>query len=80
MFFFPENSAFHAIILNKNIVQPGSLQMTIWRIRIASWNTKATNNHSESVILIAFSTVTMVTRTRLNITFVILPVFLLSKS
>jgi hypothetical protein len=28
--------------------------MTIWRIRIACWILKATNTHSEYVILIAF--------------------------
>jgi len=28
--------------------------MTIWRMRIACWITKATNTHSEYVILIAF--------------------------
>jgi len=38
----------------KNTVQPGRSQMTIWRIRIASWITKATDTHSEYVILIAF--------------------------
>jgi len=27
---------------------------TIWRMRIASWVTKATDTHSEYVILIAF--------------------------
>ena len=28
--------------------------MTIWRMRVACWITKATNTHSEYVILIAF--------------------------
>ena len=28
--------------------------MTIWRMRIACWITKATNTHSQYVILIAF--------------------------
>jgi hypothetical protein len=28
--------------------------MTIWRMRIACWLTKATNTHSERVIIIAF--------------------------
>jgi len=36
------------------MVEPGRLQMTIWRMRIASWIPKATNEHSEYVILIAF--------------------------
>ena len=29
-------------------------QVTIWRMRIACWITKATNTHSQNVILIAF--------------------------
>jgi len=33
-----------------NIVQPGRPQMTIWRMRIASWITTATDKHSEHVI------------------------------
>ena len=35
---------------------------------IACWVPKATNTHSEYVILIAFFTVTVVARTRLNVT------------
>jgi len=31
--------------------EPDSPQMTIWRTRIACWITKATNTHSEYVIL-----------------------------
>jgi hypothetical protein len=42
-------------------------QMTIWRMRIACWITKATNTLSEYVILIAFFTATMVKGTRLNV-------------
>jgi hypothetical protein len=38
----------------KNIVEQGRPQMTIWRMRIACWTTKATNTHSDYVILIAF--------------------------
>ena len=38
----------------KNIVQPDRPQMTIWRMRIACWIPKATNTHSEYLILIAF--------------------------
>jgi hypothetical protein len=37
----------------KNILQPGRPQMTIWRMHIACWIAKATNTHSEYVILIA---------------------------
>jgi hypothetical protein len=38
----------------KNIVEPGRLQMTVWRMRIACRIPKATNTHAEYVILIAF--------------------------
>ena len=38
----------------KNIVQPDRPQMAIWRTRMACWIPKATNTHSEYVILIAF--------------------------
>jgi hypothetical protein len=38
----------------KNIVERGRPQMTIWRIHIACWIPKATNTHSQYVILIAF--------------------------
>ena len=38
----------------KNIVEPGRPQMTIWRMRIACWIPKATDTHSEYVILVAF--------------------------
>jgi hypothetical protein len=38
----------------KNIVEPGRPQMTIWRMRIASWIPKAITKYSEYVILIAF--------------------------
>jgi hypothetical protein len=37
-----------------NMVQPGRPQMTIWRTRIACWIPKATDTHSEYVILTAF--------------------------
>jgi hypothetical protein len=38
----------------KNIAEPDRQQMTIWRMRIACWITKATDTHSEYVIVIAF--------------------------
>jgi len=41
-------------IMWKNIVQPGRPQMTIWRMRIVCCIPKATNTHSDCVILIAF--------------------------
>jgi hypothetical protein len=37
----------------KNIVEPDRPQMKIWRMRIASWIPKATDTHSECIILIA---------------------------
>jgi len=51
--FFFENRAVYEIMW-KNIVQLGRPQMTIWRMRIACWTTKATNTHSQYVILAAF--------------------------
>ena len=41
-------------IMWKDIVDPGRAQMTIWRMRIACWIPKATNAHSEYVILVTF--------------------------
>jgi len=38
----------------KNIVEPGRLQRTIWRMRIACWIPKATNTPSEYVVLTPF--------------------------
>jgi hypothetical protein len=38
----------------KNIVERGRPQMTIWRMRTACWIPKATDTHSEYVILMAF--------------------------
>jgi hypothetical protein len=46
--------------LHINIVEPDRTQMMVWRMRIACWITKATNIHSEYVILNCFSTVTVV--------------------
>jgi len=53
MFFFFENRAVDEVMW-KNTVDPGRPQVTIWRMRISCWITKATNTHSEYVILIAF--------------------------
>jgi len=41
-------------IMWKNIVARGRPRMTIWRMRIECWMPKATNTHSECVILIPF--------------------------
>ena len=50
--FFFENRAVYEITW-KNIVEWGRPQMTIWRMPIAYWKTKATNANSEYVILTA---------------------------
>jgi len=42
------------VSVRKNIVDSRRPQMTIWRMRTACWIPKATNTHSEYVILIAF--------------------------
>ena len=39
----------------KNIVEPSRPQVTIWRMRIAYWITKATDTHSEYVLLEIFA-------------------------
>jgi len=39
----------------ENTVEPDRAQMTMWRMRIACCTIKATDIHSEYVILIAFS-------------------------
>jgi len=36
----------------KSIAEWGRPEMTLWRMRIACWITKATNTHSQYVILI----------------------------
>ena len=52
--FFLENRAVYYEIMWKNTVQRGRPQITIWRMRSAFWVPKATNTHSEYVILTAF--------------------------
>ena len=49
---FVENRAVNEIMW-KN-VERGRPQMTLWRMRIASWIPKATNTHSGCVILLLF--------------------------
>jgi hypothetical protein len=51
--FFFENLTVYEIMW-KNTVEPGKPQMTIWRMRIASWVHKATSTYSEYVILTDF--------------------------
>jgi len=53
--------------VEKYIVERDRPQMTIWRVRISCWVPKATHTYSEYVIIIAFSTATLVMRTRLNV-------------
>jgi len=38
----------------KNIVQPGMPRVTTWHMRVACWIPKATDTHSEYVIITAF--------------------------
>ena len=42
-------------IMWENIVQPDTPQMTVWRMRIAYWISKAKNTPSEYVLLTDFS-------------------------
>jgi len=41
------------VIKWKNIVEPGMSQMTIWRMRVSRYVSKAINTHSDYVILTA---------------------------
>jgi hypothetical protein len=52
--FFSENRTVCEIRW-KNIVEPDKPQMKIWRMRFACWIAKATNTHSEYVILFPFT-------------------------
>jgi hypothetical protein len=51
--FFFENRGVYEIMW-KNIVEAGSPEMTMWRMRIACWVPKATNTRSQYVMLMAF--------------------------
>ena len=53
LLFFFENCAVYEILW-RNTVDPGRPQMIIWRMRTASWIPKATNTHSEYLMLTAF--------------------------
>ena len=64
--------------MRKNIVEPDRPQMTIKRMRIACWTTKATNTHSEYVIFIAFLLQQLLPRTLLIVTYSTLPALLAS--
>jgi hypothetical protein len=52
--YFFDNPAMYEVMCKKKIVQPDRPQMTIWRMRIACWIPKATDTHSEYVMLIVF--------------------------
>jgi len=52
-YLFPWKSCIYEIMW-KNIVEPDRLHVTLWRMRIACWIPKATNTHSQYVILIVF--------------------------
>jgi hypothetical protein len=68
MTFFPENRDI-CEIRRKDILEPDSSQMTIWRTRIVCWVPKVTNTHPSHVISTYwFSTATMLSRTRLCVT------------
>jgi hypothetical protein len=49
-YFVPENRAVYELMW-RNMVEPDRTQMTIWRMRFACWMTKATDTHSQCVIL-----------------------------
>ena len=51
--FYSENRAVYEIMW-ENIVERGRPQMTIWRMRVDCWITRATDIHLEYVILNAF--------------------------
>jgi len=53
----------------KNIAEPGRLRMTIWRMRIACW-IPVYKHRLRICNTYYFSTATMVTRKRLNVTFI----------
>jgi len=52
-FFFFENRVVCEIKW-ENVVELGLPQMTVWLLSVACWIPKATNTHSQYVILIAF--------------------------
>ena len=73
--FFPANRGVYQITL-KIIVEPSRPQMTTWRMRIACWITKATDIHSECVVLNAFPLQQWL-HERASIPYTTLPVLLL---
>ena len=53
----------------KNTVQQDRPQIIVWRMHIACWIPRDTNTHTQNMQKYCFSTATMVTRTRFNVTF-----------
>jgi len=51
--FLKKNRAVYEIMW-KNVVERGRPQMKIWRMRVACWIIKATDTHSEYVVLVSF--------------------------
>ena len=51
---FSQKRAVYEIMWEKNIVEPGRSQMTIWHLRIALWIPVATNTHRRFAIVVAF--------------------------
>jgi hypothetical protein len=51
-YFFPENLGDN--VEKYRLIEPDRPQMTIWRMRIACWEPKATNTRSQYAIIIAF--------------------------
>jgi hypothetical protein len=49
-----ENPAAHEMIWGEKMIYSDIPKMKIWRMRSACWIPKATNTHSECVMLIAF--------------------------
>ena len=75
-FFSPPKNRSGYAIMWKNIVQRGRPQMTIWRMRIACWITKARHT-CRICTTYCFWTATTVTRMRLSVTYIrTLPVLL----
>jgi hypothetical protein len=56
------------------MVEQDKPQMTIWRMRIACWISKATNKQSQYVILTAFPLQQLLEQTHLNVTLYLMPV------
>jgi hypothetical protein len=50
---FVDNIAVYEVMWRNIVDEPDRPQMTMWRMRIACWITKATDTYSEYVILMA---------------------------